>query len=371
MNICFYAPFKHLAHPDPSGDQTIGKGLYQYLERRGHRIRTVGTLRCRWIYWDPGRLLQIPLERRRAIRKVHRYRPDLWLTYHTYYKAPDVIGPTVCRRTRLPYVIFQGVYATKHRRRIKTWPGFLLNTRALCSAAWVFTNKQKDLRNLKRIIPPDRLTYVAPGIATDDFTFSPDARQFLRESWRIGEDPVILAAAMFRPDVKTEGLALVIRACGRLFRKGKRFQLVIAGDGKMKNHLMALAEEQLPGKVRFIGKVPREEMAAFYSAGDMFAFPGIRESLGMVFLEAQSCGLPVVAYANEGTPEVIRHMHTGILVPPFDFDLFVMGMEALLCSRSLRQKMGQRAQAYVREKHDIDKNYRVIEQILQGMGHGR
>ncbi len=371
MNICFYAPFKHLMHPDPSGDQTIGKDLYGYLERQGHRIWTAGRLRCRWIYWKPWRFLQVPRQRQRAIRKVHQIRPDLWLTYHTYYKSPDVIGPAVCRRTRLPYTIFQGVYATKHRRRFKTWPGFLLNTRALRSAVHVFTNKRKDLHNLKRIIPPYRLTYVAPGIATDYFSFSPNARKSLRQSWNTGEEPIILSAAMFRSDVKTEGLAMVIRACGRLLQMGRGFSLVIAGDGKMKNYLTELADKHIPGKARFIGQVPRDQMAGFYSAGDLFAFPGFRESLGMVYLEAQSCGLPVIAFANEGTPEVIRHMDTGILVPAFDFDLFVAGMDALLCGPDLRRKMGRSAQAYVRKAHDIDLNYGIVEQRLKGIADGR
>jgi len=365
MKICFYAPFKHLTHPDPSGDQTIGKGLIRYLESQGHRIWTVSTLRCRWIYWNPWRLFQIPLERLRVVRKVHRIRPDLWLTYHTYYKAPDIVGPSVCRRTGLSYLIFQGVYATKRRRRIKTWPGFFLNTRALRSAAHVFTNKRKDLHNLKRIVPDHRLTYVTPGIAPDDFVFSRSARESLRKAWQVGDEPVILTAAMFRADVKTEGLALVIRACGRLFQMGRRFHLVIAGDGRMKSYLRTLAEDQVPGRVRFIGKLPRDKMAAFYSAGDMFAFPGIRESLGMVFLEAQSCGVPVIAYANEGTPEVIQHLHTGILVPAFDFDLFVTGMDVMLQIPELRRKMGQAASAFVRKEHDMDVNYRVVEKILQ------
>jgi glycosyltransferase involved in cell wall biosynthesis len=369
MNICFYAPFKHLMHSAPSGDQTIGKGLYRHLESRGHRIWTVGTLRCRWIYWKPWRLFQVPLERLRAVRKVQRIRPDLWLTYHTYYKAPDIIGPAVCRRLGLPYAIFQGVYATKRRRRVKTWPGFVLNTRALRSAVHVFTNKRKDLHNLKRIIPAHRLTYVTPGIPPGDFTFLPSARESLRHAWQIDDAPVILTAAMFRADVKTEGLAMVIRACGRLLQMGRRFNLVIAGDGKMKSRLVALAGKQVPGRTRFIGKLPRDRMAAFYSAGDMFAFPGIRESLGMVFLEAQSCGMPVIAYANEGTPEVIRHLDTGILVPAFDFDLFVTGMDALIQSPNLRRKMGQAASAFVRKEHDIDRNYGIIEQTLRGIAH--
>ena len=164
---------------------------------------------------------------------------------------------------------------------------------------------------------------------------------------------------------------MVIRACARLVERGRRFHLVIAGDGKMKAHLMSLAEKQMPGRARFIGKLPREKMAEFYSAGDLFAFPGIRESLGMVFLEAQSCGLPVVAYANGGTPEVIRHRITGILAPAFDFDLFVMGMDVLLGSTELRKKMGASAQAYVRKEHDLDRNYGVVEEVLEGIADRR
>ena len=53
----------------------------------------------------------------------------------------------------------------------------------------------------------------------------------------------------------------------------------------------------------------------YYSAGDMFVFPGIRESLGMVYLESQSCGLPVVAFHNGGIPEVVVDGETGFLTP--------------------------------------------------------
>jgi len=193
----------------------------------------------------------------------------------------------------------------------------------------------------------------------------------MRQSWQVGDDPVILSAAMFRSDVKTEGLALLIRACGRLHRMGRRFTLVIAGDGIMKNYLTGLAAKQIPGKTRFIGKVAREQMAAFYSAGDMFVFPGIRESLGMVFLEAQSCGIPAIAFSNGGTPEVIRHGKTGILAPAFDFGSFVSGIDLLLERPDLRQRMGQRARAYVREEHDIDRNYRIIEQTLKEIAYGQ
>jgi glycosyltransferase involved in cell wall biosynthesis len=198
-----------------------------------------------------------------------------------------------------------------------------------------------------------------------EFTsFDQAARSALRRDWNVGEGPVIISAAMFRPDVKTQGLAWVIRACGELYRRGKALYLVIAGDGQEKPRLQRLAEEQLPGRIRFVGKIPRNEMYRYYSAGDIFAFPGIRESLGMVYLEAQSCGLPVVAFANGGIPEVVRDQETGFLVPLFAFEPYLLALDALLSDRGLRRKMGQAAQKYVRMAHDLDHNYQQLETAL-------
>jgi glycosyltransferase involved in cell wall biosynthesis len=122
---------------------------------------------------------------------------------------------------------------------------------------------------------------------------------------------------MFRPDVKTEGLTWVIRACGELRRRGNNFHLVIAGDGKEKDRLQRLAREHLPHRFHFAGEIPRKEMYRYYSACDLFVFPGIRESLGMVFLEAQSCGLPVVEPFGMERPDFwCRCMRPGLLRMP-------------------------------------------------------
>jgi glycosyltransferase involved in cell wall biosynthesis len=268
---------------------------------------------------------------------------------------------------KIPYAIFQGIYATKRKRHAKTRPGFFLNRKALTAADHVFTNKEVDLENLKRLLPGNRITYVVPGIKPGDFAFDPEAREALRRSWKVGYESVILSAAMFRPGVKAEGIAWVIRSCGDLFRKGHRFHLVIAGEGKEKMKLVCLAKTHLPGRVRFLGKLPRNVMHRFYSAGDIFVFPGIKESLGMVFLEAQSCGLPVIAFANGGIPEVVRDRVTGYLTPLYDRQEFIRAVELLLTDEALRGQMGQAAGAYVRKQHDQNKNYRVMEEVLEKM----
>jgi glycosyltransferase involved in cell wall biosynthesis len=365
LKILFYAPFKPLGHAHPSGDLHTATGIYDFLEKQGHELIEASSLRCRWIYWKPWLWPQIFSERRRIYHRFAQDGVDLWLTYHSYYKAPDMLGTVVSRKLKTPYIIFQGIYSTKRRRRLKTRIGFYLNRKTLCTADHVFSNKRADLLNLKRLLPESRITYVYPGVKPNDFCFDAGTRTELRTRWEVGDDPVILSAAMFRPGAKTEGLSWVIRACGELYGRGHKLWLVIAGDGKGRAALQKIADDLLPRRVRFTGKLSRREMSRFYCAGDIFVFPGINEPLGMVYLEAQSCGLPVVAFENAGVPEAVQNGRTGILVPMYNFELFTDAILRLLTKGDLRQKMGRAAKSYVRETHDMNKNYQMLESVMQ------
>ena len=365
LRISFYAPFKPLGHAHPSGDLVTATAISDFLAHGGHQVTSASTLRCRWLYWKPWLWPRLLWERRRVIRNLRASSADLWFTYHSYYKAPDLLGAYAAQKAGLPYVIFQGIYATKRRRKLKTRPGFYLNKATLLAADHVFTNKTVDLINLKRLLPADRITYVAPGINPEEFTFDQRARNEFRHHWSPDGEPVIFSAAMFRRDVKTAGLQWVIRVCGELERQGHHFQLVSAGDGRERNALEKLAAEQVPDRVRFVGKISRPELYRYYSAADLFVFPGINESLGMVFLEAQACGLPVVAFDNAGVPEAVQNLKTGFLVPPHEMAPFVDAVKQLLNNKGLRRQMGQSAATYVRASHDLRKNFQEIERVLQ------
>ncbi len=95
MRIAFYAPFKPLGHKNPSGDLVIARGIVGFLEEQGHIIDVQSTLRARWIYFKPWLWLLLALDFIRCLKQLHKNLPDLWLTYHTYYKAPDLIGPWI------------------------------------------------------------------------------------------------------------------------------------------------------------------------------------------------------------------------------------------------------------------------------------
>lgn len=367
MRIAYFMPLKPLGHNHPSGDLIIGTELFQFILARRHEIFTVSRFRTRWIYLKPWLwpvcLAQFVL----ALVRIRKYRPDMWLTYHSYYKAPDIFGPICARYANLPYVIFQGIYSTKRKRRARTWPGFALNRNALVSADLVLTNKKKDYTNLSRIIPLDRLVYVKPGIVCRDFRFDAASRRDLRHQWGCGQRPVVISTAMFRPGVKTRGLELVIRACAILAYRNLEFELVLVGDGATRPRLEALAHRLVPGRVRFEGRIRRQDMFRYYSAADLFVFPGIDESLGMVYLEAQSCGLPSVAFKDWGAKEAIVQGKTGYLSASRDFSAFVNHIHLLVENESLRRAMGTTAAAHIRANHDLFANYATVEKLLKDL----
>src|SRR4030088_3454016 len=108
-------------------------------------------------------------------------------------------------------------------------------------------------------------------------------------------------------------------------------------------------------RARFLGRIPHPDMGAIYNAADLFVFPGLREPIGMVYLEAQACGLPIVAFNDGGIPDVVRDGETGFLVPKLDQGEFRSRLSQLADDPQLRARLGAAGVAYVRERHELDR----------------
>jgi glycosyltransferase involved in cell wall biosynthesis len=365
MDITYYMPFKPPEHANPSGDLITGRELRDFLLDQGHRIELGSTLRSRWIFWKPWKMAYLWREQKR-LSNILRHKPvDLWLTYHSYYKAPDLLGPACSSNLQIPYIIFQGIYSTKRRKSFKTLPGFLLNRRALCSADLVVTNKKKDRTNLLRLLPAERVHYLAPGLRPEQFRHDEQARSELREAWQTGTRPVVLSTAMLRPGVKSDGIRQVIASCAELLKSGRELLLVIVGDGQNRPGLEQEARERLGPSVLFAGRVARTELQRYYSGADLFAFPGIEESLGMVYLEAQSTGLPVVAFKDWGASEAVVDGRTGLLTPALQPELFTRAIGSLLDDPMLRSRLAVQAREHILSLHDLKRNYRYLTTLFE------
>src|SRR5437762_107863 len=118
MRVAFYAPLKSPDHPVPSGDRRIARLFLQALRVAGHQPFVVSRLRSYDGGGDPERQRRLAaIGRRLADRMLRHWRghpeemPQLWLTYHLYYKAPDWFGPAVSKALGIPYVVAEASFA--------------------------------------------------------------------------------------------------------------------------------------------------------------------------------------------------------------------------------------------------------------------
>jgi glycosyltransferase involved in cell wall biosynthesis len=371
MRIAYYPTFRALDHPRSSGLVSIARDVLAAMEAGGHEVLLPLNRTTEWIFLRPREWPWALVDAWKAHRAVRRARPDCWFTYHTYYRGPDPFGPLIAARHRLPYFILAGSYATKYRKRLKTWAGFHLNRMALERADTVFVNKLRDVENLGRLLPPERIIYIRPGIRTGNFPLSPELAAATRARLGLDGKLVVVTAAMFRPGVKEDGIAFVIDACATLQPEFPELHLLILGDGAGRGRLEERARRTLPNAHTFAGRVAPQDMHAWYQAGDLFAFPGIGEALGMVYLEAQCCGLPVVATSHDGAPEVVADGEAGIIVPPFSPEAFASAMGGLLRDADLRGRLGRQARERVLRIHDIAANYREMIAVMEKVCAGR
>ncbi|SDL16543.1 Glycosyltransferase involved in cell wall bisynthesis [Maridesulfovibrio ferrireducens] len=364
MRIAFFAPHKPIDHETPSGDLMIGKSLHDYLCAHGHEVVIASRMRLRNVTTTPCKWPLLYFEYNKALKRVKDFAPDLWLTYHSYYKSPDLLGPLITKKLGIPYLIYQGVFSTKHRRNVKTWLGFMANKNALLHADHVFANKEIDHKNLSRIILPEKLTRTRPGINPDDFKFCPKSRTEIRKSLKIRDTPVLMSTAMLRSGVKEQSLTDLINAFAIVLKTFPETKLLIAGDGEARERLTSLAKQKTGDQVIFLGKINRDELFKYYSAADIFAYPGIHEALGMVYLEAQSAGLPVVAYSTRGPKEAVAHGETGLLSPEGDLDCLAENILYLFQNNYIRQAMRELAPKRIKEVFDQNLNLQHVEKKI-------
>ena len=94
--------------------------------------------------------------------------------------------------------------------------------------------------------------------------------------------------------------------------------------------------------------------AVAYAAADLFLFPTRAESFGLVSIESQACGTPVVSFRVGGVPDHVRHGETGLLAEPEDVDGFAQAIVQLLEDDALRTKMRQRCRQMVVQEFSFD-----------------
>lgn len=181
----------------------------------------------------------------------------------------------------------------------------------------------------------------------------PDAGQRRRSRELLGlADGDVAIAVIGRLGVE-KGHRLFVEAAGRLAPRHGQAQFLIIGDGAERAALESqIAEAGLGATVRLLGH--RNDLPAIYPGLDMLAITSLREGLPNVLLEAMLHGVPAVALAVGGVPEVISDGEDGLLVAPGSLDGFIAALSQLLSDASQRQRLGAAAVEKVRSMFLFD-----------------
>jgi glycosyltransferase involved in cell wall biosynthesis len=371
MKIAFYAPMKPPDHPVPSGDRLVARLLMQALEMAGHEV----TLACRFRSHDKAGDAALQERRRKAglwlagklVRRLREDPPDLWFTYHLYHKAPDWIGPTICRALGIPYVVAEASYAPKQSGG--RWdPGHRAAADAIRAADALIGLSSADAECVRPLLGElERLVTVKPFLETAPFRQAAAGRTGHRAHWAGRQSldpdkPWLLAVGMFRDGDKLASYRVLGDALPRL--AGPDWQLLVAGYGPaeaaVKEALSPVAE-----RCHWIGRLEREELASLYAAADIMVWPAINEAYGMALLEAQSAGLPVVAGRILGVPDIVQDGETGLLAIGGDAGDFAARLGQLLADGKRRRAMSDAALQSTAAHHDIAGASQQLDRIVR------
>jgi len=277
---------------------------------------------------------------RKTVREIHREWPiDV---IHAHMVVPDGWAAA-----RVGHGLGVPAVGTAHRADVLDIPAMGAASRMRVAEAIenldaVVTVSHAIGQAADAIARPRRAITVVPNGA-DATVFMPRDARVARE--RLGLDPDAPTISYVGKLVPRKGVDDLIEAMGILARRPEGAPaLVMAGIGEMRGPAEARARELgIEGRITWLGKVPHDDVGWVMSAGDVFVLPSLSEGLPTVVCEAMACGLPVVATAVDGTPEIVDDPATGLLVQPKDPEGLAAALARVMGDAALRGAMGAEA----------------------------
>ncbi|MGO9754342.1 MAG: glycosyltransferase [Solirubrobacteraceae bacterium] len=276
----------------------------------------------------------------RLYRLLLRERIDI---VHAHMPRASLPGTVLGRLARVPVIIsHEHGSVLGDGKRVRKFVDREVVARGsdavLCVSAW-------DAQNLVKFerIPSGKIRVVPNGVAP----FAPAANG-MREL--LAPAGVALVGAVGRL-VPVKAYDVLIRAVALLKRRGVAIRCVIAGEGPEREQLQRLVGAlDCEAEVWLAGL--RSDVPALLAALDVAVLPSDSEGSPLAVLEYMAAGLPIVATAVGGVPELIENEVHGLLVPPRDAAALAAAIERVICDRELAVRLGQ--QARLRQASEFD-----------------
>ena len=288
---------------------------------------------------------------RRWLRAIVATKPTV---LHAHFGSSALPSSTLAQALGIPLVVtYHGMditVAAKNEAEVER------RKRAFAAADRVIAVSGFIADALRRAgCPDDKITLHFIGVDTDRFTPGSAPRS---------ETDVLFVGRL----VEKKGVKHLIRAMQEVRRTMPSPRLVIAGDGPLRSSLEQLARDSdVPAT--FLGVQTPAQVIELMRHATVLCGPSIADTRGnaeglpITFLEAQSCGLPVIASTSGGTGEGIVHGETGLLFTPGDERALATHLRALLQDQALRRSMSIAARAHIERSFDLRSQTAKLESI--------
>jgi len=278
---------------------------------------------------------------------------------HTNGYFADIIGVPASRLLGIPHI------ATCH--------GFISNDRNLKSY-----NKLDimALRFSKRIIAVSegiKNNLISSGVkrqqvivlqnavelSMDDNMFLKH-RDYVRNKYHIRKEEIVLGYIGRISEEK--GLRYLMEAGSKLIHSGVPLKIMIVGDGPQKIEMARFAQQAgLQNKVIFAGF--QKDIETWLPSMDIFVLPSLTEGTPMALLESMACGIPVIATAVGGVPQIVDSGKNGILVSPAKTEEIVSAILNIITNKDLHKKLSEAGKETIRNRFNLNKWVNEIESI--------
>jgi glycosyltransferase involved in cell wall biosynthesis len=282
-------------------------------------------------------------------------KPDL---VHTHLYHAGIIGRIVAKVMGIPTVVVHQHGAERARSIIRS--GLDRMTSSLVSQYVATCRAVADLLQQREGISGTKIQVIYNGIECLD-PISPNLDKPHQEL--LSSLITIINIGRLSPE---KGHNTLLEAVALLHTSHTQTRLVLVGEGESQAFLTERIKElNLNRFVHMLGS--RRDIAELLANADIFALPSDWEGVSMALLEAMAAGVPVVATAVGGTPEVVVDGINGLLVPPRDPEALAGALSRLLLDPGLRQHIGQAGRQSVFERFNIQHTVQQTRALYESL----
>ena len=213
-------------------------------------------------------------------------------------------------------------------------------------------------------VPPPKVVCVPSAVDTELYVPRCDRAWFEKEMGLAPGQPVVGVVAQL---ISRKGHRYLLEAIPGILRQVPEVQFLFFGSGALAKPLEdEVYQRGLSGNVRLVGF--RDDLARILPCLDVVAHPATMEGLGVALLQSSACGVPLVASAVGGIPEIVKEGVNGYLVSPRNPSELERALLALLQNRDRARMMGMAGRAFVERNFSIEAmvegNRKVYAEVL-------